>query len=256
MVLTKELKKYINSLQYVKYRQKYNKFVAEGPKICMEFLRSSGDRIEYTVCTQSFFDEFSQEIRRSQGMTIICNDKELKSISSLKNPNNILIVCQIDVLQNEKEILSKKQWSIFCDKIQDPGNLGAIMRIADWFGIPNVIASEDTVDFYNSKVIQAAMGAHLRLHLHVMDRKVLASDYADRLYVMDLDGSPIEEAELSDDGILVIGNESKGPSEPLLGACRHKVKIKKYGGAESLNASVACGIACHYIISKSTRSIS
>ena len=247
MQLTKELKKYIKSLQQVKYRQKYNKFIAEGPKICIEILESGIFEIEYLVCTAQFQDTYLNQGAASLGKTIICNDNELKSISSLKNPNKILIVAEIP----EREMLTNSDvdaWMIYCDGIQDPGNMGAILRIADWFGIAQVIASEDSVDFYNSKVVQSAMGAHCRVGMKVVDRKKMSDTFGESLYVLSLDGGCMTDMEFGKSGILVVGNEGRGVSKALLEASKHKMLIKKYGGAESLNASVACGIACHYIV--------
>ncbi len=246
MVFTRELKKYINSLQYVKYRQKYNKFIAEGPKICMEFLASDRYEIEYIICKKKFYDLNESHLAKFSGKTIVCNDTELKSISSLRSPNKILIVATLPNLEKSTEP-RLDDWVIYCDHIQDPGNMGAIMRIADWFGFEGIWASPDSVDFFNPKVVQSAMGAHNRIDCRTVDRGHLIEKYSDNMHVLALGGEDMRSVNFPDKGILVVGNEGKGADSAIIEAAKHKVTIKKYGGAESLNASVACGVACHYI---------
>ncbi len=246
MILTKELKKYIKSLQYVKFRQKYNKFVAEGPKICFEFLESKKFQVDYIICTETLYQESELQLSQFMGRTIICNDKELKSISSLKSPNKILIVCHQNALELDYFTLDNN-WAIYCDKIQDPGNMGTIMRVADWFGISSVLSSSDSVDFYNPKIIQSAMGAHNRVSYYHLECDDLITSFKDQLVVMSLEGQNMESYIFQPKGILVVGNESKGVRDEILKASTQHVTITKKGGAESLNASVACGIACHFI---------
>ena len=246
MLLTKELKKYLKSLHQIKFRQKYNKFIAEGPKICFEFIESAKFEIDYILCTDDLFRENEQLISRSKGKTIICNDKELKSISGLMNPNKILMVLsKIDFSAFSLDF--EDDWGIYCDRIQDPGNMGTIMRIADWFGFSTVMASSDSVEFYNPKVVQSAMGAHNRLKFTATEREEFVERYSDISYVLALDGKDLEETSFSRSGLIVVGNESKGVCEQIMRSCQNHIRIKKYGGAESLNASIACGIACFHI---------
>lgn len=246
MILTKNLIKYVKSLQYVKFRQKYNKFIAEGPKICAEFLDSQSHKIEYIFHTANLDPVLTQKLDKHRDKTIICNDKDFNSISSLKSPNKILIALE----QNATSLPADYEqfgWGIYCDRIQDPGNLGTILRLADWFGWQAVFCSTDSVDFYNPKVIQSAMGAHTRLEMYVLPRNQLVEKYASCLYALSLDGEHLDTILWPESGILVVGNESKGVSKLVADTAKELVKIQKKGGAESLNASVACGIACHYI---------
>jgi TrmH family RNA methyltransferase len=244
MVLTKELKKYIKSLQYVKFRQKYDKFIAEGPKICNEFISENNYNIEYIVVTENWIQQNENNLRHFKGKTIVCNDKDLKSISSLKTPNNILMVLERKFTKLYDLELSN-QWSIFCDRIQDPGNMGTIIRTADWFGLKNVIATEDSVDFFNPKTVQSSMGGHNRVNLINTSAQHIIDNHKDHLVALALDGVPIEKFEKRNQGIIVVGNESQGISQEIAAASK-KISINKKGGAESLNASVACGIACFY----------
>lgn len=248
MILTKELKKYIKSLQYVKFRQKYNKFIAEGPKICEEIMLSGRFIIDYIACTETYLLESSGKLGTYAGKTIICNDTDLKSISGLKNPNKILIVANQDEPIEELPDF-KEAWGIYCDRIQDPGNMGTILRIADWFGIKWVLASKDSVDFYNPKLIQAGMGAHNRIRFQNLSRKDFIESYSEIALALCLDGENLKSQTAAiKNGLIVVGNESQGISPLILERAGRKLKIENKGGAESLNASVACGIACYSLI--------
>ena len=246
MLLTKELKKYVKSLHQIKFRQKYNKFIAEGPKICFEFMHSGKFEIDHIICTEVLLRENEQLISRFTGKTIICNDKELKSISGLVNPNKILMVLG-QSHYNSSEIDLDKAWGIYCDRIQDPGNMGTILRIADWFDFPLVLSSADSVDFYNPKVIQSAMGAHNRVGFREMSPESLIQDHSSSSYVLALGGQDMNTVQFPKGGLIVVGNESRGVRDEILNNTEHHISIKKYGGAESLNASIACGIASNHI---------
>ncbi len=244
MEFTNQLKKYVRFLHQTKHRQKYNKFIAEGPKICTEFLNNGSYQPEYIFATADWIEQ-NEHLARILPLNriITLKQRELEQISTLKSANQILIVLE-KTGTNEQFSLSK--WSLYLDRIQDPGNMGAILRIADWYNIQNVYSSTDSVDFYNPKVVQAAMGAHNRLFLS-------ATDYASLdgvSYGLCLDGAPLADFDKPESGILVIGNESRGISDPIMQTLEHKVTIPRYGGAESLNASVACGIACHCLIAQ------
>lgn len=251
MNLTNELRKYIKSLQGLKYRQKYNKYIAEGPKICLEIMEHAKADIEYLVCTKEMQDMYPEKLAQLSGKTITCNDKELKSISSQKSPNKILIVATPKQYSVSPEKL-ESGWALYLDQIQDPGNLGTIMRIADWFNIPWVLASEDSCEFYNPKVVQSAMGAHLRVKFSVLKVEELIALDKPELYSLALDGEDMSELDISSRGILVVGNESRGIRSEILSSSNEIWTIHKNGGAESLNASVACGISC-YLISIAVR---
>ncbi len=243
MLLTNQLVKYVVSLHLHKYRQKYNKFIAEGPKVCEEFLICDIYPIEYIFCTQSWLDDYAEGLSENHSQrTVIVKPVELKKISCIKSPNNILIVLDNKAKNNQ---LKLSQWKIYLDTVQDPGNLGAIMRIADWYGIIDVIASPGTASFYNPKVVQSAMGAHNRLKLQMMSYEEIV-EISDTIISMSLDGESIDDCML-ESGTIIMGNESKGVSEIMQSSSTQLVKIGGQGGAESLNVAVACGIACHVI---------
>jgi len=188
-----------------------------------------------------YFSEFEEK-------TIVCSDKDLKTISTLKTPNKILIVLSSNL--NEINTFDPtSNWAYYLDRVQDPGNMGAILRIADWYAIERVLMSPDSVDVFNPKVVQSAMGAHNRVNMDILDAETLIANHADHLISMSLKGEPINNFGALKNGIIVIGNEGKGISQTIQDNSRYKILIPKIGGAESLNASVACGIATHVLVS-------
>jgi len=243
MELTNNLKKYVRSLHLNKNRLKYNKFIAEGPKICNEFLIYDKHKIEYLFHTQGY-KEVIEKAGSHSFPVIKISSKDLDYMSTLKTPNKVMLI-----LDNASSIESNYNdgWEIHLDRIQDPGNMGAILRIADWFGMAQVTASPDSVDFYNPKVVQSAMGAHNRVKLTYRTNAELISSEKEKIGLV-LSGAKITNMEIKKPGIIVIGNESKGISVSLISELTYLCSIAPIGKAESLNASVACGIACHSLI--------
>jgi len=245
-MLSKNKFKYIQSLRLKKIRQKNSAFIVEGEKMVNELLTHPKFEIELLCATEDWVlaNPNAQKFFAKQLITI--NDKELKSISNLSTPNRVLAVARQPNNSIEANLL-EKSLSLYLDSIQDPGNMGTILRIADWFGLPYVICSKTCADLYNPKVIQATMGAFLRVKVVEMDFAVLKSDFPDMTYYgAVLDGQNVFEMELAPKGIIVIGNESKGISNEIIEQLDKKIKIPsgKHGGAESLNAGVATGIIC------------
>ncbi len=241
MEFTNQLKKYIRSLHIHKYRQKYNKFIVEGPKICDEYLQGPYN-VTHIICTSMWKSSYIPP--NFDGHQIIVNSKTLQQISNLKTANQVL--CLVDI-PNEKPAIQNK-WSLYLDKIQDPGNMGTIIRTADWYGISQILLSTDSVDIYNPKVIQSSMGSHNRHHFYALNSvELLNLGYS--MYGLTLDGEPIEKVNL-EPGLIIIGNESKGIRPEILKHLDSKLTISRLGQAESLNAAVACGIACHLLVGK------
>jgi len=237
-IFSKRLLKYVQSLHSRKYRQKYNKFIAQGPKIVIEILKTERD-IEYLFCTDTFYKQFNELIDRTNTPFIIVNQKELKSISTHKTPKDVLCVCEMDIYDLVK--MRNNFWSIYLDSVQDPGNVGTIIRTADWFGIEQVFLGGDTADLYNPKVIQSSMGGFLRVMTMRTTWQEFSSANQQIVYASSLEGSQAPDTSLSP-GVIVIGNESKGIQNNILDASDIKLKIPSLGQAESLNAAVACGI--------------
>lgn len=238
-MLSKTQSKYIRSLSQQKYRNENKVFLAEGDKIAQEWL-SSERQIQMIVAVVAWVSQNEALIsKHAEAELVVVSDDELKKVSSLQTANNVLLVVEKEV---EQDININDGWSLALDRIQDPGNMGTIIRIADWFGIKNVIASADSVDFYNPKVVQAAMGGHVRVGLYTRDLMRLINDTTLTVYAATLDGDSIYAIESQESGILLIGNESKGVSPELIKLANKKITIPRKGGAESLNAAVSTGI--------------
>ncbi len=247
-MLSKNKIKFIQSLERKKIRDEYGIFLAEGNKLVEEALRS-GLKIELLVATENFLSQ--NKFHASLAAEIIpANSETIKRASLLQSPREALAVIRKPVIPLP-EINCTGQLSLALDCIQDPGNLGTILRIADWFGIEQVICSTDTVDVYNSKVVQASMGAIFRVKTFytglvpfIQNEKRLGSP----VYGAFLNGKNIYQHSLSRSGILVMGNEGKGISKEIEHLVSEKISIpsftEKISGPESLNVAVATAICC------------
>ena len=241
--------KLLQSLKLKKFRQKYGKYFVEGPKMVEELILNKSDSIDTVFATALYMDKLSGHENKFKVVEV--DERSLKKVSELKTPNQVIAVANLPNLDKVPQ-LRPSGVSIFLDRIQDPGNLGTIIRIADWFGIKDVVCSIGTVDAFSPKVIQSTMGAIFRVD-------VAYSSYEDLIEQNDeiqsfgavLDtGSSVYS--LGDDfsGILVIGNESQGISPNLQTKLDHLISIPRVteGGPESLNAAIACGIICGQLI--------
>ena len=236
--------KYVRSLHARKSRQKYHNFVVEGVKMCEEVLHQGDLEIELIATTQEWADANRSLLKMHEHRIYIVSTKELKRISFLTTPNQVMLVARQPEHQLPGHIADL---TLYLDGLQDPGNLGTILRIADWFGIEWVFYSPDTVEVFNPKVVQASMGAFLRV-------KCMAAEFGDLkeafpeipIYGAVLEGDNVFKMILPTEAILVIGNESRGISPLLQQQLTHRAAIPQNskGGAESLNAAVAAGILC------------
>lgn len=237
-----EFKK-VNSLKIKKYRHIEGLFIAEGEKIINDLISSSFELdllIVTDLCKNSFFNIDKDKIRS-------INDIQADKLTALKNPPGCLATFKIPTT-NQQPL--QTDWVLATDFIQDPGNLGTLIRIADWFGIPYVVCSEDTVDAYNPKVVQASMGSIARVKILYKNLEEWFSEEKRNVYAGTLDGEDIRQIDFNEAGVLLIGNEANGISERLHKHITHSVFIPKKGGAESLNASVAAGIMASFAFLK------
>ena len=239
-MLSKNELKYIQSLCHKKQRQETGLFLAEGPKLVEELLHSDY-RIKKILATGRWTEEHGTNHIVEQ-----VTEAELGKISALQTPNQVLAIVEQKALATEPVI--EGRLSLVLDGIQDPGNMGTIIRIADWFGIEQIIASEDTVELYNPKVIQSTMGSFMRIKLGYKPLTHFLSALQVPVYGALLTGNNLYEQPLLKEGVLVIGNESKGIRPELLPFISHPVTIPRIGGAESLNAAVATGILLSHLI--------
>lgn len=240
---SKALIQKVSSLSHKKFRDELRLFIAEGDKLVEELLNSTFT-IEYLFVTQD-----SSLKERNHSKKEVVNEVVMKRMSGLKTPSRSLAVIKIPQLVLDIDKL-KCQLSIVLDEIQDPGNLGTIIRLADWFGISNILCSPDTVDCYNSKVVQATMGAITRVNIHYMPIKELFASLPSEIpiYGTFLEGSNIYDSKLSNNGILVMGNEGKGISKEIEIYIQHKLHIPSFSqseeSSESLNVAIATAICC------------
>ena len=240
-MISKNQIKYIRQLELKKFRKRENCFVAEGPKVVGDLMRKYQPIAIYA--TEEYFK--ASEVR-SQDTVVTA--EELRRISFLQTPQQVLAIFPIPEPNNQLSI-NNCQLSLALDGIQDPGNLGTIIRIADWFGIDTIYCSEDTADAYNPKVVQATMGS--LAHVHIIYTNLiklfdsLPNDYP--IYGTLLDGDDIYQQPLSQEGIIVMGNEGNGISEAIRQHVTHHLLIPNFhqgDSAESLNVAIATAITC------------
>lgn len=221
-------------------------FVAEGEKVVDDLLNSS-----FTVKKVFGTASFIENRRESSIEWIEVTEAELRKISTLTTPNQVLAVTEIPSYSlDENEI--QTSLSLVLDDVSDPGNLGTVIRLADWFGIKNIICSQDTADCYNSKVVQAAMGSLFRIKVHYTELESFfeKNKRAMKVFGTELNGENIYSAELSSTGFIVLGNESKGVRNELKKYFTKTLHIPSFStmednlGVDSLNIAVAAAIVC------------
>ncbi|MBU2651446.1 MAG: RNA methyltransferase [Bacteroidetes bacterium] len=242
-MLSKGQVSFIRSLRTGKYREEHQSFSAEGPKLAEEIL-SSNLEIQGIYALESWVVAHPEILRQFQGKLTIISSQELTKISNLTTPNEVIVVAGIPTRDIKKEELCNGI-SILLDDIRDPGNLGTIIRLADWFGIERIICSKQTVDMYNPKVVQSSMGSITRVNVYYEElREIIESNKGKiRVYSAVMDGRNIYTTDIQDNAFIVIGNESHGISDEIALLSDEKISIPFFRqGAESLNASVAAAI--------------
>ena len=238
-MLSKNELKYIQSLCQKKQRQEEGLFIAEGTKLVDELLQSQY-RIKKLYALADWIQQYPKAVE-----AVTVTEIELAKMSTLQTPNQVLAVVEQQIPKTGPDI--NTQLTLVLDGIQDPGNLGTIIRIADWFGIKQVIASEDTVELYNPKVIQSTMGSFTRVNFWYRSLPEFLASAKIPVYGALLNGKNMHGEPPVTEGLLVIGNESKGISKELLPFISHPITIPRLGGAESLNAAVAAGIIVSHL---------
>lgn len=238
-MITKNQIKHIQQLHHKKGRQAEQLFLVEGAKNVLELLQSDFN-IHALYTTAHFYQENLKLLQNSQIQAIEIENSQLERISTLESNNAALAVVQTKANQH---LLAEQEWVLVLDDIKDPGNLGTIIRIADWYGIKKIVASEQSVELYNPKVIAATMGSFTRVALYYCD----IATYMQALpkahfYGAVMNGSSIYQQKFGKEGYLVIGNESHGISATIQNMLSAKITIPGRGGAESLNAAIATAI--------------
>ena len=248
-MLSKNQIKKLRGLQRKKERKNTGLYVVEGKKIVEEILDSSSDWLEL-YATSTWFQSHSEYL--SQENCFEVSEKDLELVSSLKTPNEVLLVLkqkdEIDLteVQSDKMILA-------LDGVKDPGNMGTIIRLADWFGVKHILCTSDSVDQYNPKTVQSAMGSINSVQLHYGDLAQMLSDLnTHQIYACDLDGASIYKTDLAEQSILLMGSESHGISDEILHMADQKITIPSFSnsGIDSLNVATATAIVLSEFRSK------
>lgn len=234
-MLSKNEVKDIQSLYRKKQREESWLFVAEGSKLAEELLKS-----DYVIKQIYATESWLSKNTLSRLLVKEISQDELARISNLQTAHDVLMV--VEQKLSEQPIDLTGRLTLLLDGIQDPGNMGTIIRIADWFGVTDIICSNDCVDLYNPKVVQSTMGSFTRVNVMYNDLVPLLDSSSVPVYGALLDGKNVYETGRVGEGVLVIGSEGKGIRDALLTKITHPVTIPRMGGAESLNAAVATGI--------------
>ena len=234
MSISKNQLKLITSLSQKKYRQKHDLFIAEGVKVLNELLNSTFE-IETLFCTDDFEATISEE------KVVRISETELKKVSTLKSPNKALGIFKIP----KEKVLQNSGLTVALDAINDPGNLGTIIRLCDWFGVTQLVCSKDTVDCYNQKVVQASMGSLTRVSIYYTDLENYITKSNLDTFIADMDGENVYKTKFPKEGILIMGNEANGVSEEIKSLLQYKISIPRFGETqetESLNVATATAI--------------
>ncbi len=232
ILVSKSQIKLISSLQQKKYRNKWGLFVAEGPKVIKELIVAGLKTHSVYSTIEGLFDLTE---------TQLVSEKELEKISFLKNANNSVALFEIP----KSKVCSEKGLILALDAVRDPGNLGTIIRLCDWFGVSKLICSHDTVDCYNPKVIQATMGSIARLNIQYVNLNEYISESKLPVFASEMKGENIYKKRLPENAIVILGNEANGISEEVLNLVKNKIAIPQFGKVqetESLNVATATSI--------------
>ena len=240
-MISKSQISFIKSLHQKKIRKEQGLFIVEGLKSIQEFINS-----EYVVdsvyCTENLMPKLDNLSRKIKPVGI--TESELSRISALSTPQAILAVVQIP---QQTDLNIKKldgSFILALDGVQDPGNLGTIIRTADWFGLNTILCSKDTAEVYNPKVVQASMGSLSRVNIIYTDLGDVFSKINIPVYGAVLNGKSIYETDFGQEGIILLGNEGNGISEDLIEKINYPITIPRYGKAESLNVAISASIFC------------
>ncbi|MBA9077359.1 TrmH family RNA methyltransferase [Rufibacter quisquiliarum] len=239
-MISKGLLKYIRSLQIKKYRGLHQAFTVEGEKSVAELLQS-GFALETVLVTQKFYDKHTALLQKGFEVQLV-GEEELGKAGSLETNNAALAIARIP--EKRPFLWNPAQLVLALDEVRDPGNLGTIIRVADWYGLTSIVLSENCADFYNQKVISATMGSFTRITPHY----VALEDFLQNLpagvpvFGAALEGENVHRLPLEPSGVLIMGNESHGIRPAIMEHVTQPVHIPGRGGAESLNVGTATAI--------------
>lgn len=237
-MLSKRDLKYFKSLQLKKYRQQERKFLVEGAKGVEETLASTYE-VEVLLGVESYLNELPDALKDKAARVTEVKERDLVQVGTFKSNQSALAIVKMPEAKEPK--VQKDENTLVLDGINDPGNLGTIIRIADWYGVKQIICSMDTADVYNPKVINSTMGSYTRVEVHYTNLITLLSDIQLPIYGTLLDGNSIYNSELKN-GVILMGSESHGIRPELREYVTDSLKIPGKGQAESLNVGVATAV--------------
>jgi TrmH family RNA methyltransferase len=240
-MLTKATAKLIQSLKDKRARQESGLFVVEGTKTVTE-LAASKIKVKSLFATAAWIED-NQHAFKGHAEIVEVTEQQLRQLSFLQTPQQVIALAQIPEQAFMPETITS-QFVLALDTLQDPGNLGTIIRIADWYGISHILCSPGCADVYNPKVIQATMGSFLRVQLYYLSLGDFFQAHKPNVVGALMEGQNLHKAQLPATGVLLIGNEGSGIGAELLPYITTAVTIPRIGGAESLNAGVAAAIIC------------
>lgn len=239
-MLSKNTVKFIKSLHQKKFRNQERKFFVEGEKSVLEVV-DSDFKVELILGTAPFFQEHQDKLgKETEKITLTQN--QLENLGQYKSNDSALAIAQMK--QNIPFDLSKGELAIALDDVRDPGNLGTILRVADWYGINKLVFSDHTAEFYNPKVIQASMGSFTRVEFFYGDLSRILQEWQMPVYGAFLNGNNIHQMRSLEPGVILMGNESNGISDEVGKFVTEKVTIPGFGRAESLNVAIATAVLC------------
>ncbi|MBD8490808.1 RNA methyltransferase [Echinicola sp. CAU 1574] len=240
-MISKNTVKFIKSLQQKKFRKQENAFFVEGSKNVTELLLSDFE-VTHLLYTDKYFEEQQKLIDTCKGECFQVTPKNLEAAGSFKTNDGALAVAKLK--DNSPFDIEKGELAIALDDVRDPGNLGTIIRIADWYGIKKLIFSKETADFYNPKVLNSSMGSFTRVSFFYTELKDYLPQQQLPVYGAFLEGDNIHSKTITEGGIILMGNESKGISDVLAPLVTQKLTIPRFGHAESLNVAIATAVIC------------
>lgn len=239
-MIPKNRSKVIRSLRLKKHREETGCFLAEGAKSVLELVKSDFE-VQTVVCTEAFLEENRGQLEGKKVELLTASPSELDSLGSLRSNNGALALARMKPNAPPSPLSGL---NLALDTVNDPGNLGAILRIADWFGVSGIAASEDTADFYNPKVLQASMGSFCRVAVRYMGLSGFLKDCPLPVYAAAKGGKPVHTFSFRKDCVILIGSESHGISQELRPLIKETIGIPAYGKAESLNVAMAAAVLC------------
>ena len=244
-MLSKNTVKFIKSLHQKKYRTESGKFFVEGEKSVLEVLDSDFG-VEMIMMTESFEEKHFRKLSTFYGQKFILTQNQLEGLGQFQSNDSALALVQMKTNQSFNP--DPGEMILALDEVRDPGNLGTIIRIADWYGIKKLVFSPQTAEFYNPKVIQATMGSFTRVKFFYEDLGKVFSEWKAPVYGAFLGGDNIHALEKPAPGVILMGNESHGISPEISKYVTQKITIPAFGHAESLNVAIATAVICDNFI--------